>query len=296
MGRILLIDGHNLAYRAYHALPPFTAPDGHPSGAITGTVNILLSILERERPSHALVALDGPEGSWRKGVRPTYKAGRAKADGSLIDQLIALPGIFPPFGIPVEARTGEEADDLIAGAARIAEAAGHEVRILSSDRDLWALASDRVTILSPAPKGTFKEMTPASVEAELGVAPPVIPSWKALVGDSSDNLPGVPGVGPKTAAALLTGRTLDELLADPKGAGATDRIAALLTEFADQAREIRRLATLGNPTDIDLAPMKLGGHSAAALTHLVNRWGLRRIEAKLPEVLSLLDACAALDA
>jgi hypothetical protein len=95
---------------------------------------------------------------------------------------------------------------------------------------------------------------------------------------------------------LLAGRTLDELLADPKGAGATDRIATLLAEFADQAREIRRLATLGNPTDIDLAPMRLGSHSAAALTHLVNRWGLRRIEAKLPEVIALLDACAALDA
>jgi DNA polymerase-1 len=295
MGRLLLIDGHNLAYRAYHALPPFTAPDGHPSGAITGTVNVLLSVLERERPSHAMVALDGPEGSWRKGVRPTYKAGRAKADGSLIDQLIALPGIFPPFGIPVEARPGEEADDLIAGAARLAEAAGLEVRILSSDRDLWALASERVTILVPAPKGTFKEMTPAAVETELGVAPDVVPSWKALVGDSSDNLPGVPGVGPKTAAALLTGRTLDELLADPRGAGATERIAAVLTDFADQAREIKRLATLGNPTDINIAAAKLGGHSRAHLEHLVARWGLRRIEAKLDEITALLDGCAALD-
>ena len=293
MGRLLLIDGHNLAYRAFHAFPPLTAPDGHPSGAVTGTLNVLLSVLEREQPTHAIVALDGPEGSWRKGVRPTYKAGRTKADSSLIDQLIALPGLFPPFGIPVETRVGEEADDLIAGATRIAEREGHEVRILSSDRDLWALASPRTTILVPAPKATFKEMTPDAVRAELGVDPVTIPEWKALVGDNSDNLPGVPGVGPKTAATLLAGRSLDALLADPKGAGATDRIAVALDEFADQAREVRRLATLGSPDDIDLAAARLGGHSRRELEQLVARWGLRRIESRLDEICALLDTCAA---
>ena len=94
-------------------------------------------------------------------------------------------------------------------------------------------------------------------------------------------------------ASLLAGRSLDGLLADPKGSGATDRIAAALDEFADQAREVKRLATLGNPDDIDLVATRLGNHSRTALETLVGRWGLRRIEAKLDAVCTLLDACAA---
>lgn len=288
--RLLVVDGHHLAYRAFHALPLLTAPDGHPTNALIGSLNVVVRALELVHPTHLLVALDSPSGSWRHREWDEYKAGRRAADSLLTWQLGSLPKVYESFGIRSIMRPGDEADDLIAGAVAVAEQAGGEVRVLSGDRDLWALASERTRLLVPAPGGKLRDIGPDEVVAELGVAPGRIPEWKALVGDSSDNLPGVSGIGPKGAAKLLAGASLDELLADPLACGASEKQAEALRAGARNATLVRRLATLRPAPLIEIEMARLDRFERDAAAAACVRWGFAKIAGSLDALESLLRA------
>lgn len=288
--KILIVDGHHLAYRAFHAIPLLTAPDGHPTNALIGSMNVIVRALELVQPTHLLVALDSPSGSWRHREWDEYKSGRRAADSLLTWQLGSLPKVYESFGIRSMMRPGDEADDLIAGAVAEAERLGGEARVLSGDRDLWALASDKTRLLVPAPGGKLRDIGPSEVESELGVPPLRIPEWKALVGDPSDNLPGINGIGPKGAAKLLAHASLEELLADPRAYGANEKQAQALSTGTRNAQLVRRLATLRPASLIDLELSRLDRFDRATAAAACVRWGFAKLAGSLSQIELLLRA------
>lgn len=205
--RLLLLDGHSLAYRAFYGLPPenFRTADGQVTNAVYGFTSMLLSTLEQFEPSHIAVAFDVNRHTFRREQFPEYKAQRAPTPPEFNGQTELIMQVLDALGIPHAAKEGWEADDIIATWATEAAEAGARVLILTGDRDSLQLVNDRITVLSPR-KGVsdLVEMTPESVHEKYGVTPKQYPDVAALRGDSSDNLPGVPGVGEKTAAAWLT--------------------------------------------------------------------------------------------
>jgi DNA polymerase-1 len=290
--RLLVVDGHHLAYRAFHALPLLTAPDGHPTNALIGSLNVVVRALELVHPTHLLVALDSPSGSWRHREWDEYKSGRRAADSLLTWQLGSLPKVYESFGIRSIMRPGDEADDLIAGAVLAAEREGAEVRVLSGDRDLWALASERTRLLVPIPGGKLRDVGPDEVLADIGITASRLPEWKALVGDASDNLPGVSGIGPKGAAKLLARASLDELLADPLAHGASEKQAEALRAGARNAALVRRLATLRPAPLLELELSRLDRFDRDVAAAACVRWGFAKIAGSLDTIGALLRAGA----
>jgi 5'-3' exonuclease len=205
----MLVDAANLYFRAFYALPEsITTPDGRPVNAVRGYLDMTAALIERRRPSRHIACLDL---DWRPAFRvelvPSYKAHRALPDGSeqippaLAVQVPWLLSVLTAFGLAVAGAPGFEADDVI---ATLAARDGDRVEVVSGDRDLLALATDRTTVLYAGKGiGKLEEMTPQAVLDRYGVPPEHYADFAVLRGDPSDGLPGVPGVGEKTAAALV---------------------------------------------------------------------------------------------
>ncbi len=208
MSRLLLLDGHSLAYRAFFALPVanFATSTGQPTNAVYGFTSMLINVLRDEAPTHIAVAFDVSRQTFRMAEYSEYKAGRSATPDEFKGQISLLHEVLDALRIPHVEVEGFEADDVLATLTTTAiEQAGiDEVLICSGDRDTFQLVSDRVTVLYPV-KGVSElaRMTPAAVETKYGVPPQRYSDLAALVGESSDNLPGVPGVGPKTAAKWI---------------------------------------------------------------------------------------------
>ncbi len=206
MSRLLLLDGHSLAYRAFFALPVenFSTSTGQHTNAVYGFTAMLINVLRDEDPTHVAVAFDVSRQTFRTEEYAEYKAGRATTPSEFAGQISLLKEVLAALRIPTVESDGFEADDVIATLTTQAAAEGLDVLICSGDRDTLQLVTDRVTVLYPV-KGVseLSRMTPAAVEAKYGVLPERYSDLAALVGESSDNLPGVPGVGPKTAAKWL---------------------------------------------------------------------------------------------
>ncbi|MEU8120018.1 DNA polymerase I [Spirillospora sp. NPDC049024] len=205
--RLLLLDGHSLAYRAFFALPVenFSTTDGQPTNAVYGFTSMLINVLRDEQPSHIAVAFDRSEPTFRHEQYVEYKAGRQKTPDEFRSQVSLIFEVLDALRIPRMSVAGFEADDIIATLSVQAARAGMQTLIVTGDRDAFQLVNDSVTILYPV-RGVSElaRMDPAAVEAKYGVPPERYRELAALVGESSDNLPGVPGVGPKTAAKWLT--------------------------------------------------------------------------------------------
>ncbi|MEU8799711.1 DNA polymerase I [Spirillospora sp. NPDC048819] len=205
--RLLLLDGHSLAYRAFFALPVenFSTTDGQPTNAVYGFTSMLINVLRDEQPTHIAVAFDRSEPTFRHEQYVEYKAGRQKTPDEFRSQVSLIFEVLDALRIPRLSVAGFEADDIIATLSVQATRAGLETLIVTGDRDAFQLVNDDVTILYPV-RGVseLSRMDPAAVEAKYGVPPERYRELAALVGESSDNLPGVPGVGPKTAAKWLT--------------------------------------------------------------------------------------------
>lgn len=201
----LLLDGFNLAFRAFHALPELTRADGFPTGALHGWNRLQKSLVERERPDRTVAFFDLDGSERHLSLHPEYKANRAETPEALRAQIPELKRLAALLGARVVERSGVEADDLIASFARRRAAAGDRVRIVSADKDFGQCVDDRVTLLRPTnnPKDPWERMDAAGVEAKFGVPPGLIPDYLALMGDAVDNIPGIRGVGPKTAAKWL---------------------------------------------------------------------------------------------
>ncbi|QFG25979.1 DNA polymerase I [Actinomadura sp. WMMB 499] len=204
--RLLLLDGHSLAYRAFFALPVenFSTTDGQPTNAVYGFTSMLINVLRDEQPSHIAVAFDRSEPTFRHEQYVEYKAGRQKTPDEFRSQVSLIFEVLDALRIPRMSVAGFEADDIIATLSVQATEAGLETLVVTGDRDAFQLVNEHVTVLYPV-KGVSElaRMDPAAVEAKYGVPPERYRELAALVGESSDNLPGVPGVGPKTAAKWL---------------------------------------------------------------------------------------------
>ncbi|MFF9500377.1 DNA polymerase I [Streptomyces sp. NPDC014656] len=205
--RLLLMDGHSLAYRAFYALPVenFTTVTGQPTNAIYGFASMLANTLRDEAPTHFAVAFDVSRKTWRAQEFPEYKANRSKTPDEFKGQVELIGELLDAMHAPRFAVDGFEADDIIATLATQAEAAGFEVLIVTGDRDSFQLVTDRTTVLYPT-KGVSEltRFTPEKVQEKYGLSPSQYPDFAALRGDPSDNLPGIPGVGEKTAAKWIT--------------------------------------------------------------------------------------------
>lgn len=209
MKQLFLIDANSIIHRAFHALPPLTAPDGRPTGALYGLASVLLKIFREEKPDYIAACFDRPETTFRQEKYPAYKAQRPQAPSELVSQLIEAPRLFRAFGIKTFDRPGLEADDLIATlAGRFGDRADADVRvvILTGDMDTIQLVRSDKVVVRTFKKGVSETKTydAEAVRERYGLAPEQMVDYKALVGDQSDNIKGVPGVGPKTAQALLS--------------------------------------------------------------------------------------------
>ncbi|GIF21274.1 DNA polymerase-1 [Actinoplanes tereljensis] len=204
--RLLLLDGHSLAYRAYHALPVenFSTATGQHTNAVFGFTSMLINMLRDEKPTHIVVAFDLSRKTFRSAIYPEYKAGRSETPKPFLGQVSLIKEVLEALRIPVVEKDNYEADDVIATLATQARAAGMEVVISTGDRDAFQLSNEHVTILYPV-RGVSEvwRMTPEAIETKYFVPPSRYRDKAALVGESSDNLIGVPGVGDKTAAKWI---------------------------------------------------------------------------------------------
>jgi DNA polymerase-1 len=207
---LYIVDAMNFLFRAFHALPPLTTSQGIQTGAIYGLCQMILRIEREQRPTHLCVVYDAPGGNFRNQIFPAYKAHRPPMPPELAAQLGMVRRVVEAFGLTQLEVAGFEADDIIATLAAVAVAAGMEVVICSSDKDLLQLCDDDVAVLDTMRN---RRLGPAEVREKFGVPPDRVGDVLALMGDSVDNVPGVAGIGPKTAAELITKfGTLDALL------------------------------------------------------------------------------------
>ncbi|MDR1471991.1 MAG: DNA polymerase I [Synergistaceae bacterium] len=202
--RILLVDGHGLAYRAFYALPPMNAPDGVPTNAVLGFMNMMLKALSEWCPDGVAIFFDPKGPTERKKMYAAYKEGRRPTPDEFREQMPYIAELSSALGFPVFTRDEVEADDLIASTAAASERDGHDPLILSADKDLFQVLSGRVRMARPT-KGVseFKMYDARGFEDEYGFPPAVMADYLALVGDAVDNIPGVPGIGDKTARGIL---------------------------------------------------------------------------------------------
>ena len=266
---LLLIDGHSLAFRAFYALNPdnFKTKDGQHTNAVHGFISMLLNILQAEKPTHLAVAFDLSRSSFRTEEYPEYKGTRGETPPEFIGQTELLQEALAAMNIKTITRENYEADDVLASLADQSAAKGYTVYVVSGDRDTFQLISDNTTILYPV-KGVMNlaRMDDAAVLEKYGIHARQYPDLAALVGETSDNLPGIPGVGPKTAAKWLQLHgDLDTVLA------AADSIAGKvgesLREHQDLAKRNRRLNHLVRDLDFDFKQedLELGGVNEAAV-------------------------------
>jgi DNA polymerase-1 len=252
--RLLLLDGHSLAYRAFYALPVenFSTTTGQPTNAVFGFTSMLINVLRDERPTHVAVAFDVSRQTFRTEQFPEYKANRAKSPEEFKGQVELIKEVLAALDIPVLTADGFEADDIIATLVRRSAGQADAVDIVTGDRDSFQLVDDRVTVLYPL-RGVSElaRMTPTAIEDKYGLTPAQYPDYAALRGDPSDNLPGIPGVGEKTAAKWIREYgSLGELIdhADEvKG-----KVGDALREALPQVLVNRRLTALVDDVPVDL--------------------------------------------
>ncbi|OSQ40460.1 DNA polymerase I [Thalassospira mesophila] len=239
--RVVLVDGSGFIFRAFHALPPMSSPDGIPVNAVYGFCTMLMKLREDTRPDHMAVIFDTKGKTFRNDFYPAYKAHRPPPPEELIPQFGLIRDAVRAFNLPSIELEGFEADDLIATYARQAEAQGAHVIIVSSDKDLMQLVTDRVEMFDAMKNRTIRA---AEVMEKFGVAPNKVIDVQALAGDAVDNVPGVPGIGVKTAAQLIDEYgDLDSLL-ERAGEIKQPKRREKLIENADLARISRDLVTL----------------------------------------------------
>ena len=253
--RLLLIDGHSMAYRAFYALPAenFTTASGQHTNAIYGFATMLLSLLSIEKPTHVAVAFDVSRKTFRSEIFPEYKANRAKTPDEFRSQMSYLHELVSAFGITQFEVEGYEADDVIATITKRAEKEGAEVFICTGDRDSFQLVNDKTTVLYPK-RGVsdLARMTPDAVQEKYGMSPSQYPDFAALRGDPSDNLPSIPGVGEKTAAKwVVEYGSLQELLSNVDKVGG--KVGQSLRDSIDNVIRNRELTQLVAEVPLDLS-------------------------------------------
>lgn len=245
----LLVDGFNLAYRCFHALPELTSSTGRPTGALHGWVKSLWKLIDQEKPDATLVFFDLGESQDRLKLLADYKAQRKPMPDPLRQQIDPIKQLTRAMGLAGIEVEGVESDDLLASEAVKLARSGHEIVIVSSDKDFAQIVDDRIRIMLPPPSANpklgWRLLDAAGVQEKFGVPPVQIAHYLALVGDTSDNIPGLDGVGPKTAAKWLAecGGTVDGVIARAAELK-PERFRAAVAESAERLRINLELTTL----------------------------------------------------
>ncbi|MCP1728150.1 DNA polymerase-1 [Natronospira proteinivora] len=277
---LVLVDGSSYLYRAFHALPPLTTADGRPTGAVYGVGNMLRRLRKDYADAHIAVVFDAPGKTFRDELFEDYKAHRPPMPDDLRDQIDPLLSMVEALGLPLLRESGVEADDVIGTLAREAASRGQQVLISTGDKDMAQLVDEHITLVNTM---TGKFMDRAGVEEKFGIPPERIIDYLALVGDKSDNIPGVPKVGPKTAVKWLKEfGDLDQIMAradEVKG-----KVGESLRENIEQLKLSRELATIRLDLDMGVSEsdLKLGEADVATLrelyrSHEFNSW-LRELD------------------
>jgi DNA polymerase-1 len=277
---LILVDGSGYIFRAFHALPPMTRPDGTPVNAVFGFVNMLAKLIAENPGQRIAVVFDASRKSFRNDIYPAYKAQRPDPPPELVPQFGLIREAVDAFGLPAIELSDWEADDLIASYARAETEEGGRVVIVSSDKDLMQLVRPGVTMLDPIKQRPIGE---AEVVEKFGVPPAKVVDVQALAGDPVDNVPGVPGIGIKTAAQLITEYgDLETLLARASEIRQPKRREALL-EHAEAARISKRLVALNDraPLPLPLAALALKEPDRAKLAAWLRAQNFRSTLARL---------------
>lgn len=262
--KLLLIDGNSVAFRAFYALyrqlDKFTSPDGLHTNAIYTFKNMLDAIMKKVKPTNVLVAFDAGKVTFRNKMYKDYKGGRAKTPSELSEQLPVIRELLSDLGIKSYELKNYEADDIIGTLAKMGEEAGYEVVVVTGDRDLTQLASDKVTVMiTKNGVGETEDYTPEHMKEVNGVTPTEFIDMKALMGDNSDNYPGVTKVGPKTASKLIQKYGSIENLYDHIDEMKKSKMKENLIADKDKVVLGKKLATINrdSPIEVSLADTKL---------------------------------------
>ena len=261
--KILLIDGHSILNRAFYGIPDLTNSEGRHTGAVYGFLNILFRILDEEKPDYLTVAFDVHEPTFRHKIYSQYKGTRKPMPSELREQVPLIQEMLTAMGIKIVSKGGYEADDLLGTLARKSEQKGMDVTILSGDRDLLQLATEKVMIRLPKTskgKTTVEDFHGEQVLEKYQVTPPQIIDLKALMGDSADNIPGIPGVGEKTATKLIVQYGSIENAHDHLEEIKPNKAKESLRDHYDLAQLSKTLATINtdSPLEYDYQEARLG--------------------------------------
>ena len=278
--RLLIVDGHAYAYRAFHAIRQLSSPTGAPTNAIYGFIKMLGKMQAQLNPSHAVVVWDGGLAAERLAEHPEYKAQRPPMPADLGSQIDGIVHYLEAVGISSLCRDGVEADDWIASVAN-RDAGPMPVVIASSDKDFMQLVSPRIGLLNPNDK-TEKIWASEDVQAKAGVEPGQIVDWLSLIGDSVDNIPGVPGVGPKTATDLLRQFGSVDAIYSRLAEVKSERTRASLAASEEVVRRNRGLIRLREEQPpLPLEGVAIREPNTERLRTLFAEWGFKTLLAQL---------------
>jgi len=289
---LVLFDGSNVVHRAYHAtrdISPMTTRSGEVVTAVRILAAMLLKVLEDLKPTHFAIAFDTRAPTFRHQMYDQYKAQRPPTPDELVRQIDRVKELVRAFGMPILELDGYEADDVIGSLSHQAEQQGLDTIIISGDADTMQLVSPSVRVLYPKPRGTFSETDlydEAAVRAKYdGVGPAQIPDFKGLVGDPSDNIPGVPGIGQKTAARLLQQFGDTEAIYAHIDEVTPARTREALQENEDSARQGKVLATIDRdtPVTLDLERFRTSNYDRSRVSDLFRELEFNALMSRLPE-------------
>lgn len=282
--KLVLIDGNSIAYRAFFALPLLNNNNGIHTNAVYGFTMMLMKILEEEKPTHVLVAFDAGKTTFRHQTYSEYKGGRQKTPPELSEQFPFIHELLKAYHISSYELENYEADDIIGTLSLTAEQEGYDVKVISGDKDLTQLSSENITV-GITRKGItdIEEYTPSHILEKLGITPEQIIDMKGLMGDSSDNYPGVPGVGEKTALKLLKEFTTLENLLSSIDQVSGKKLKEKLIEYQDQAVMSKKLATIERqaPIEVKLEQIEYGGCDREKVITLFKELGFQSLLDKM---------------
>lgn len=288
MNKLVLFDGNAIMHRAYHALPLLTARNGEPINAVYGLISMLLKVIQDVKPTHIVFAFDRPEPTFRKEILESYQAQRPEMEEELSGQFEKAQNVIKALGIPIYDKAGFEADDVIGSIAEKVKKTKIKTLIITGDRDMLQLVDEKSgTLLYMPLRGLSdaKEFGVAETIERLGVPPEQIIDYKALVGDPSDNYKGVPGIGPKTAVALLEKyKTLDNIYKHLDEL--PEKLKQKLIENKDSAYQSQKLARIVTNVDIkfDLEKAKNWQLDSEKVTKLFEQYGFKTLTRRVKEV------------
>src|ERR1700742_838039 len=273
--KLILVDGSGYLYRAFHALPPLTNSRGEPTGAVLGVLNMLNKMIKEEAPDRIAVVFDAPGRTFRDDLFDQYKAHREPMPDNLTAQVQPLYDVVAAMGVPLLRVPGVEADDVIGTLARLGADAGFKVLISTGDKDMAQLVGPNVELINTMSNTRLDRI---GVKAKFDVFPEQIVDYLALVGDTSDNIPGITGVGNKTAAKWLNQyQNLDTLIA--QASDITGKVGENLRNEMPMLELSRKLATIDTTLSLEVAPEQLvtGAPDVPRLRELYTRMELRAL-------------------